>query len=66
MSKELVLFCNEDGKWELYDNTYDITIHCKSKEEQDNAIEMIHKANQPTGIPVKMAADAIVKMCRDR
>ena len=66
MSEELVLFCNEDGKWELYDNTYDITIHCKSKEEQDKAIEMIHKANRPTEIPVKMAADAIVKMCRNR
>lgn len=25
--KELVLFCRKDGKWAVYDDTYDITIH---------------------------------------
>lgn len=66
MSKELVLFCDADGNLKLYDDAYDITIHCESKQEQDKAMEMIHKANRPTEIPVKMAADAIVKMCRER
>lgn len=66
MSKELMLFCNADGKWAVYDDTFDITIHCESKQEQDKAMEMIHKVNRPTEIPVKMAADAIVKMCRER
>lgn len=31
MSEELVLFCDADGKWKLYDDAYDITIHCESK-----------------------------------
>lgn len=29
--KELVLFCREDGKWAVYDDTYDIAIHCESQ-----------------------------------
>lgn len=44
--KELVLFCREDGKWAVYDDTYDITIHCESKQEQDKAMELLRKANQ--------------------
>ena len=42
----LVLFRNEHGKWEVYDDTYDITIHCRNQTEQDNAVEMLHKAQQ--------------------
>lgn len=33
MSEGLVLFCNKDGKWAVYDDTYDITIHCESQQE---------------------------------
>lgn len=44
--KELVLFCREDGKWAVYDDTYDITIHCESQQEQDKAMELLRKANQ--------------------
>lgn len=44
--KELVLFCREDGKWAVYDDTYDITIHCESQQEQDKAMGLLRKANQ--------------------
>lgn len=44
--KELVLFCRKDGKWAVYDDTYDITIHCESQQEQDKAMELLRKANQ--------------------
>lgn len=44
--KELVLFCRADGKWAVYDDTYDITIHCESQQEQDKAMELLRKANQ--------------------
>lgn len=64
MSKELVLFCNEDGKWELYDDTYDITIHCKSQQEQDEAMKLLHTVNQAVAISANNAANAIVEMCR--
>lgn len=44
--KELVLFCKSDGKWAVYDDTYDITIHCESQQEQDKTMELLRKANQ--------------------
>ena len=48
-NKELVLFCQSDGTWAVYDNTYDITIHCESKQEQDEAMAMLRKANSSAG-----------------
>ena len=48
-NKELVLFCQPDGTWAVYDNTYDITIHCESKQEQDEAMAMLRKANSIAG-----------------
>ena len=42
-NKELVLFCQSDGTWAVYDNTYDITIHCESKQEQDEAMAMLRR-----------------------
>lgn len=47
--KELVLFCREDGKWAVYDDTYDITIHCESQQEQDDAVKMLERANECRG-----------------
>ena len=44
--KELVLFCRKDGKWAVYDDTYDITIHCESQQEQDKTMELLRKANK--------------------
>lgn len=29
MSKEILLIRNDDGEFELYDDTYDVVIHCK-------------------------------------
>lgn len=49
MSKELMLFCNADGKWTVYDDTFDITIHCGSQKEQDEAMAMLRKANSSAG-----------------
>lgn len=46
--KKLVLFCRADGKWAVYDDTYDITIHCESKQEQDKTMELLRKVNRDT------------------
>ena len=35
MSDGIMLTIGDDGEATLYDDTYDITIHCESKEEQD-------------------------------
>ena len=34
MTDELMLMINDDGVAKVYDDTYDITIHCESEEEQ--------------------------------
>lgn len=39
MSDGMTLVQNEDGVFDAYDDTYDIVIHCESKEEQDKTIE---------------------------
>ena len=64
MSEERFLYCNESGKWEFYDDTYDITIHCKSKEEQDRVFEMLQDAqNFKDGIPPDKAAVTLKEYC---
>ena len=44
MSEELNIIQNEDGTFSEYDDTFDITIHCKSEEEQN---EVLAKLNAP-------------------
>lgn len=48
MSEELKIIANEDGTFSEYDDTFDITIHCQSEEEQN---EVLAKLNAP---PPKM------------
>lgn len=37
MNEEKMILCmmNQNGEFDLYDDTYDITIHCTSKQEQE-------------------------------
>lgn len=44
MSEGLKIIANEDGTFSEYDDTFDITIHCQSEEEQD---EVLAKLNAP-------------------
>ena len=39
----ITLVLNEDGVAEVYDDTYDVTIHCVSEEEQKKTIEALEK-----------------------
>ena len=50
MTDDIMLTIGEDGKASLYDDTYDITIHCESKEEQDEVKRVLE--NIPHWIPV--------------
>ena len=51
MSDEIMLTIGEDGKASLYDDTYDITIHCESKEEQEEVRKLLENP-EPHWIPV--------------
>lgn len=39
MSDVMEFVQNEDDTFSAYDNTYDITIHCETEEEQKKVIE---------------------------
>lgn len=48
--KGRTIICNSEGEWDVYDDSFDIVIHCKDEEEQKEAREAL-KALQ-TWIPV--------------
>lgn len=51
MDKEIKLYCNENGKLEIYDDTWDITIHCRNEEENKMARRIL--AQEPGWIPIE-------------
>lgn len=51
MTDDILLTIGEDGTASLYDDTYDITIHCESREEQDK-VKRILQNPEPHWIPV--------------
>lgn len=50
MTDDIMLTIGEDGNVTLYDDTYDITIHCESQEEQDEVKRVLQDI--PHWIPV--------------
>ena len=63
MDGNILLTIGPDGEAELYDDTYDITIHCTSQEEHDRAVKMMEAANRmkwQTGKPTE-SGDYLVK-----
>lgn len=45
MSDGITLAQNEDGTFSAYDDTYDVVIHCETKEEQKKVIERLESTN---------------------
>ncbi len=41
----MVLMANNDGTWSAHDETYDIIIHCDTKEENERVMELL--TNEP-------------------
>ena len=56
MSKELVLICNEDGKWQAYESDHSVVIVCASQEEQDRACEILSKIGTDDDLRAQSAA----------
>lgn len=50
-NNEIMLHIGDDGIARVYDDTYDITIHCESAEEQEKAMELL-KVKNPHWVPV--------------
>jgi len=51
MSNGIMLTISDDGVAKLYDDSYDITIHCESQEEQDEVKRRL--MSEPDWIPVE-------------
>ena len=45
MADEMMLMLNDDGVAHIYDETYDIVIHCESAEEQKEVEKRLMKMN---------------------
>lgn len=47
MSKgSIELYQKKNGEWDIYDDTWDITIHCETEAEQKVCIEALEKFNE--------------------
>lgn len=72
MSKEILLIRNDDGEFELYDDTYDVVIRCKNRQGMKETCEILRKVGTDEEAhsallvdPVDMAI-AIRNHCKSR
>ena len=59
MSDEMMFMIGDDGKATFYDDTYDITIHCESKEEQDDALRLLKQPQRWIPVTEKLPEDGV-------
>lgn len=43
MDGTMILVFDEDGKAKIYDDTFDLTIHCETENEQDNVLAILKR-----------------------
>lgn len=53
MCDGIKLVCNEAGEWEKYDDTLDITIHCRDEQENEKIRAILANLNLSGWIAVK-------------
>ena len=49
MDDKIMIRIGEDGVARLYDDAYDVTIHCENEEEQKKVMEMMGIASKLVG-----------------
>jgi hypothetical protein len=59
MSDGIMLTIGDDGEATLYDDTYDITIHCESKEEQDEVRKALENVRYWIPVTERLPEDGI-------
>lgn len=65
MSDEMTFAQNEDGTFSAYDDTYDITIHCETEEEQKKVIERLSADWIPVSERLPKASGTYQVTCMD-
>lgn len=53
MCDGIKLVCNEAGEWEKYDDTWDITIHCRDERENEKIRAILTNLNLSGWIATK-------------
>ena len=53
MCDGIKLVCNEAGEWEKYDDTWDITIHCRDEQENEKIRAILTNLNLSGWIATK-------------
>lgn len=43
MNDEISIMFNENGEAQIYDSTFDVTIHCENEEEQNKVLEILNR-----------------------
>ena len=65
MNKDVIeLYQKPDGTFDIYDDTYDITIHCTSQEEQEKAEKAL--INSVSQEEIEKAYDSILDVAEGR
>lgn len=59
MSKEILLIRNDDGEFELYDDTYDVVIHCKNQQGMKETCEILRKVGTDEKAPSALLVDPV-------
>lgn len=59
MSKEILLIRNDDGEFELYDDTYDVVIHCKNRQDMKETCEILRKVGTDEKAPSALLVDPV-------
>lgn len=62
--KPIELYKNKDGYWDIYDDTYDITIHCTSQEEQEKVEKRLE--NSVSREEIEKAYESILDVAEGR
>ena len=62
----ITLTLNEDGVAEVYDDTYDVTVHCESEEEQERVVGILERYQGwiPVEEVCKMLKDMQIKVLK--
>lgn len=66
MNERSILFCDKDGRWKAYDDSYDITIHCESKREKDEILYLLCRALCDATTSAKNAATFLKDFCKGK
>lgn len=60
MSKEILLIRNDDGEFELYDDTYDVVIHCKNRQGMKETCEILRKVGTDEKAAQRFIVDLLI------